>query len=263
MGTTIAIAIANQKGGVAKTTTVGAMGAALADRGFKVLMIDMDPQGNLSDSVKAEMYKLPTSYELLKRVAEPCEVIQHLGKIDIIPANIMLAGIEQELMSETGRAYRLRECLETVRESYDYIIIDTPPSLGVLTVISLTCADEVIIPTTAGIFSATGIKQLADTIKQVKTYCNKQLKISGILLTKFNPRTTLGQLLKEMTANIGSHIQAIFFETYIRQSVVIEEAQAKKIDIFSWKKKSTVAEDYKLFVDEYLRRKEGSKNGKN
>ena len=260
MGTTIAIAIANQKGGVAKTTTVGAMAAALSQRGYKVLAVDLDPQGNLSDATGAECFKLPTSYELLKKVSKAHEVIQSLEKFDIIPANIMLAGAEQELMAQTGREHRLRETLEPIKDQYDYILIDTPPSLGVLTINSLVCADEVIIPTTAGIFSANGIKQLADTINNVREYCNSQLKISGILLTKYNPRTTISQAIKELTASIGNYIQVIIFNTYIRHSVVVEEVQAKKVDLFSWKKKSTVAEDYSKFVDEYLSRKKEGEN---
>jgi chromosome partitioning protein len=250
------IAIANQKGGVAKTTTTGAMSAALQQRGFKVLAVDMDPQGNLSDSSGAEMFQLPTTYELLKKLNSAEEIIQKLDIYDLIPANIMLAGVEQELLAQTGKEHRLRESLKPVMEKYDYIVIDTPPSLGVLTINALTCANEVIIPSTAGIFAANGIKQLCDTILNVREYCNADLQIAGILMTKFNPRTTIGQELKDLTEQIGEHLHTHIFNTYIRTSVTVEEAQANRMDLFRYKANATVSEDYAAFVDEYLVRGE-------
>jgi chromosome partitioning protein len=246
------IAIANQKGGVAKTTTCGAMSAVLRQDGHKVLAVDLDPQGNLSDSSGAESFQSPTAYELLKRITPIEAVIQKLQIYDIIPANIMLAGVEQELLSQTGKEYRLRESLKSVVNNYNYILIDTPPSLGVLTINALTCADEVIIPSTAGIFAVNGIKQLCDTILNVREYCNQNLKIAGVLLTKYNPRTTIGQELKDLIAQLGEHLQTKVYNTYIRTSVVVEEAQANKIDLLRYKHNSTVAEDYSAFVKEYL-----------
>jgi chromosome partitioning protein len=254
MNKTIALAVANQKGGVAKTTTVAAMATSLKERGYSVLAVDMDPQGNLSDCSGAEAYQLPTVYELLKKTATPEEVIQHLEIYDIIPANVMLAGAEQEL-SQTGKEHRLKEVLEKIKPNYNFIIIDTPPSLGILTINALTIADEVLIPTTAGIFAINGIKQLCDTIKSVRKYCNENLEITGILLTKFDPRTNVGKDLKELAVQLGNFISTTLYETYIRNSIVVEEAQARKSDIYSWKGSSTVAEDYKKFVDEYLSRK--------
>lgn len=255
MSTTIAVAVANQKGGVAKTTTAAAMSAALKRQGYRVLAVDLDPQGNLSNCSGAEAYQLPTSYEMLKKLAPASEVIQHLECYDEIPANIMLAGAEQELLAETGKEHRLTEVLAPVKDRYDFIVIDAPPSLGVLTVNALTCANEVIIPTTAGIFAVNGIKQLGDTIANVKKYCNSSLEVGGILLTRFNPRTTIGQNIKELTDEMGKHINAPVFQTFIRASVVVEEAQALKTDLYIYKAASTVAEDYNNFVDEYLRKK--------
>jgi chromosome partitioning protein len=254
MNKTIAIAVANQKGGVAKTTTVAAMASALKERGYSVLAVDMDPQGNLSDCSGAEAYKLPTVYELLKKAATSDEVIQHLEIYDIIPANVMLAGAEQEL-SQTGKEHRLREVLKEIKTRYDFIIIDTPPSLGILTINALTVADEVLIPTTAGIFAINGIKQLSDTINSVRNYCNENLDIAGILLTKFDPRTNVGKDLKELAVQLGNFISTALYDTYIRHSIVVEEAQAKKSDIYSWKGGSTVSEDYQKFVVEYLTKK--------
>ncbi|NLD49124.1 MAG: ParA family protein [Clostridiaceae bacterium] len=246
------IAVANQKGGVAKTTTTGAFAAGLKKRGFRVLAIDLDPQGNLSDSVGAEMYESPTVFDLLKREASPKEAIQELNVFDIIPANIMLASAEQEF-SQTGKEHRLKETLLPVVENYDYIIIDTPPALGVLTVNAFTFADEIIIPTTAGIFAANGIQQLNTTVKNVKKYCNPKVKIAGILLTRFNPRSIINKDLKELTEQLGTHIEAQMYKAFIRNSVVVEEAQANKVDLFTYKNDATVTEDYNKFIDEYLK----------
>lgn len=249
------IAIANQKGGVAKTTTANIFGMGLQEKGYKVLLIDMDPQSNLSSSVGAEMYESNTAYELLKGQSSAEDTIQATPLIDIIPSNIMLGGAEQEL-TQTGKEYRLREMIAPIRDKYDFIIIDTPPMLGVLTINAFTAADEIIIPTTAGIFAANGIHQLNNTIDNVKKYCNKNLKIAGILLTRFNPRTNIGQDIKSLTKQLSDYIDAPFYKTFIRSSVVIEETQASKLNLFNYKKNATVAEDYSNFTDEYLKQKE-------
>jgi len=246
------IAIANQKGGVAKTTTTGALAAGLKKKGYRVLAVDVDPQGNLSDSAGADNEQKATIYDLLKGDISAEEVIQHLEVFDIIPANIMLAGAEQEF-SQIGKEQRLKERLLPIADQYDYIIIDTPPALGVLTINAFTLADEIIIPTTAGIFAATGIKQLYDTIINVRKYCNDKVKIAGILLTKYNARANNNKDMKELTEQLGKYMNAPLYETYIRSSIVVEEAQVRKEDLFSYKGNSTVAEDYAAFVDEYLK----------
>ena len=246
------IAISNQKGGVAKTTTSTCLATGLKQRGYKVLAVDMDPQGNLSDSIGANNRDKDTVYELLNGSAKASDAIQSYDVFDIIPANIMLAGSEQEL-SQIGKEQRLKERLEEVEHKYDYIIIDTPPTLGILTINAFTAADEVIIPTTAGIFAATGIFQLFDTINNVKKYCNSKVKVSGILFTKFNDRSNNNKDMKDLTEQIASHMDAKIFKTFIRTSVAIEESQARKVDIFTYKKNSTVAIDYNNFIDEYLK----------
>ena len=246
------IAIANQKGGVGKTTTSHALTAGLAEKGYKTLGIDLDPQGNLSASCGAKNLNVPTAYELIKGETMAEEVIQTLGGYDIIPSNVMLAGTEQELNS-TGKEHRLKENLSDITGDYDYIIMDTPPSLGVLTVNAFTFCDEIIIPTTAGIFATTGIKQLAKTVENVKKYCNPGLKIKGILFTRYNPRTNISKQVKEIAESFAEHIQAPIYKTTIRNGIAIEEAQASREDIFTYSSKSTVAEDYRAFVEEYLR----------
>lgn len=246
------ISIANQKGGVGKTTTTGAVISGLAKQGYKVLGIDLDPQGNLSSSLGAEMYKKPTSYELLKQEVTASNAIQKLENYSIIPANIMLAGAEQEIQA-TGKEYRLKEELEPIKNDYDYIIIDTPPALGILTVNAFTTSDEIIIPATAGIFAVQGIQQLNNTIKNVQKYCNPELKIRGILITRFDVRTNIAKQIKELTEQLSQHIQAPIFKTYIRNGVVVEEAQANSMDIFDYSDNSNVAKDYSDFITEYLK----------
>ena len=193
------IAVSNQTGGVGKTTTSQALTAGLAAKGYKVMGIDLDPQGNFSVACGSENYNVPTIYELMKREVTAEETIQHMkGGYDILPSNIMLAGAEQEL-SQTGKEHRLKEAIAPIVEKYDYIIIDTPPSLGVLTVNAFTAASDILIPTTAGIFATTGINQLNETVKSVQRYCNPNVKIIGIIFTRFNPRANISKQIKELT----------------------------------------------------------------
>jgi chromosome partitioning protein len=246
------IAIANQKGGVGKTTTAGALIAGLSGRGFRVLGIDIDPQGNLSDSCGAEMYQRPTIYELLKNEATLAEATQRMKGYDMIPSNVMLAGAEQEL-SQTGKEYRLREAVSPAEGGYDFVVIDTPPSLGILTVNAFTYADEVIIPTTAGIFAANGIQQLNNTIRNVQKYCNPGIAVAGILMTRFNPRANISKQIRELTEQLSQHMDTRVYGAFIRNGIAVEEAQANHTDIFAYSGSSTVAEDYRRFVDEYLK----------
>jgi chromosome partitioning protein len=248
------ITITNQKGGVAKTTTVGALAAGLKERGKNVLAIDLDPQGNLSSSIGIDAYTCSTVYQMLLKKEEPKNIIQKTKSFDIIPANIILAGIEHELV-QTGKEYRLEETISPILENYDYIIIDTPPSLGILTTNAVMVADELIIPSTAGIFAATGIQQLKLYVDSIIPYRKRRtdLIIDGILITKYNPRAVINRGMKEFTEQLASIINTKVYKTYIRFSVTVEEAQAEKSDLYKYSN-SHVAEDYKKFIDEYLKR---------
>ena len=249
--TTRKIVIANSKGGVSKTTTTNAMSAGLGRLNYKVLAIDLDPQGNLSDSIDLPDIENRTVYDLIKGEVTPYEVIQKGKYFDVIPANLDLASADLEI-TQTGKEYRLKEQLEKIEDEYDFIIIDTPPSLGILTVNAFTYADEVIIPTTAGIFATSGIKQLYQSIETVKRYCNPNLKVGGILFTKYDKRTIITSDIKELTEMYSNQIGVNIFNTHIRASIMVEEAQANKIDIFSYNKENNVSKDYQKFIKEYL-----------
>ena len=249
------ITIANQKGGVAKTTTAQALGAGLKDRGYKVLVVDADPQGNLSSSINAEVYNCATIYDVMTKKTPVIKVIQELDAFDVVPSNIIFAGLEHKLLLEPGREFRLDESVITpVVENYEYVIIDTPPTLGVLTMNAIMAADEIIIPTTASIFAAAGIEQLKMFADSIVPYRKRGiLKYNGILITKYNPRTTVSKELKKFTEELSKIIGIKIYDVYIRFSVAVEEAQAKKMDIFSYDKKNNIAEDYNLFIEEFLK----------
>ncbi|MGO1632869.1 MAG: ParA family protein [Staphylococcus equorum] len=245
------IVIANSKGGVSKTTTTNSMSAGLGQLGYKVLAIDLDPQGNLSDTINLKNTDHRTVYEMMKGEIKPKEAIQSGKYFDIIPSNLDLASADLEI-TQTGKEYRLKEQLKKIEDEYDFIIMDTPPSLGILTINAFTYADEVIIPTTAGIFATSGIKQLYQSIQTVKKYTNPNLEIGGILFTKYDKRTIITSDIRKLTEMYSEQIEANIFNTHIRASVMVEEAQANQTDIFSYNEKNNVSIDYKKFIQEYL-----------
>lgn len=244
------ISIINQKGGVGKSTTSQALAAGLSLKGYKVLLIDMDCQGNLSFSVGADKQGVSV-LEILKREASAEDSIQHIGALDIIPASISLAGADMQL-TEMGKEYRLKEAIEPIKKMYDYIIIDTPPALGILTINALTASDGMIIPAQADIYSIDAIGQLYSTIRAVQQYTNKSLSITGILLTRFSDRTILSRDLASMIKSTADQLGTRLFKSTIREAISIKEAQASKVDIFAYAPKSKVAADYMEFVKEFL-----------
>jgi len=215
------ICITNQKGGVGKTTTTYALGLGLRKKGYKVLIVDLDPQGNLSFSVGAETEESITIYEVLKGEYNAEEAIQHTPIIDIIPSNIVLSGVDLEF-THTGREFLLREALSNVQNIYDYIIVDTPPSLNILTVNAFALSNKIIIPMIADIFSLQGIAQLYETIDRVKRYCNPSINIEGILLTRYNKRIILSSEIKGTAEMIAKELNTTVFNTHIRSSISIK-----------------------------------------
>ncbi|GHT47041.1 chromosome partitioning protein ParA [Endomicrobiia bacterium] len=244
------IAVVNQKGGVGKSTTAHALGIGLANKGFKVLFIDLDGQGNLSYMLNADMQK-GSVLDLLMRKAKINDVLQHCQRADLIASTPMQAGADS-IITATGKEYRLKEALEDVISKYDYIIIDTPPSLGILVINALTLAYTAIIATQADIFSLQGISQVNETINTVKQYCNNALKIGGILLTRYNERTLISRDIAETLGKIASNLKTKLYKATIRENITIKEAQSTRQDIYTYAPNSNGARDYQEFVKEYI-----------
>ncbi len=249
------ICITNQKGGVGKTTSTACLAAGFRKIGSRVLCVDFDPQANLSFSCGVTNEEGSASiYEVIKGQCDASGAIfRSSSTFDVIPSNILMSGIELEF-TNTGREYLLREALEPIKDRYDYILIDTPPALGILTVNALTACDYVIIPMLADIFSLQGIAQLAETISRVKTYCNSKIRIEGILLTKYNSRTILSKEIKRITEMIAADMNTEVFQTTIRSSVILMEVQANQENILDHVNKHTAIDDYMRLVNELTER---------
>lgn len=245
-------AVINQKGGVGKTTTVSALGGGLKLRGKKALTVDLDPQGNLSYSFGAEPDG-KSALGILTGETNAAEAVVHTDQGDIIPGGKALAGADAFII-DTGKEYRLKEALAGLESLYDFIVIDTPPALGILTVNALTACTSVIIPAQADIYSLQGIEQLGETMVPVKKYCNGGLYIEGILLTRYNPRSVLSRDIVSYMEQMAVKLETRVFDTKIREAVSIREAQMLRTDIFSYAAKSNVAADYSAFIDELLKK---------
>ncbi len=248
------IAIINQKGGVGKSTTASAIGAGLSIKGYSVLLIDLDAQGNLTNTTGADNSGI-TSLDVLERAAPAERAIQHTRNGDIIPASPQLYGADSSITA-MGKEYRLRDALEPVKKKYDYIIVDTPPALGILAINALTACTGAIIPAQADIYSLQAIGQLQSTIQTVKRHCNPSLRVFGILLTRYNPRAIISRDLAEMILHTAERFNTKLFDTAIRESVAIREAQARQMNIFAYAPKSKAADDYRALTDEII--KEGN-----
>jgi chromosome partitioning protein len=246
------IVFANQKGGVTKTTMTWLVSAGLKQRGYKVLVVDFEPQGDLSDSAKAENEKYVTSYDLIKGDASAEECVQHLEVFDIIPANQLLYKTEKELIGEMGAEHRLKEALEPIKGQYDFILVDTPPTLGILTFNAFTAADEIIIPTTAGKYSVKAIKEIHQSIQKNKKYCGGNGYIRGLIFTRVKSNTNANKLMQTVGTNICEQLQIPVFRTTIREATAIEDAQIEQQDIFSLKENKDLIADYNAFIDEIL-----------
>lgn len=245
------ITVTNQKGGAGKTTTVEAMLAYLTIKKFKVLAIDLDPQCNLTFSLNASLEK-KNILDVLTKSSAVEDTIQKSKSGDFIAGSAKLSGAES-ILSETGKEYRLKESLSGLKGKYDYILIDTPPALGILTINALTACDSVIIPAQADIYSIQGIERLAETMEPVKQYTNSKISVAGILLTRYNDRTTLSKTVSDIARQIAKKMNSKLFAATIREATAIKEAQISQKSIFEYAPTSKVAEDYKNFVEEFLK----------
>lgn len=244
------IVFANQKGGVAKTTSAAALAAALTQRGRKVLCVDMDPQGNLSLGAGVDILRGgPTLYDVFKETAAPADAVtaSPIG-YDVIVGGLALAAADMDF-TQTGREYLLRETLEPLADRYDFAVIDTPPTLGILTVNALTAADGIVIPLTADLFAVQGLTQLNLLINRVRKYSNRALKVYGLLITRYDARTTISKTMTEQIQHQAERLGTIVYERPIRNSVAIRESQVLQSDIFTEAPKANATIDYTAFVD--------------
>ena len=242
------VSIVNRKGGVGKTATAQALGAGLARRGFRVLFVDLDSQANLSYALGADPNKLGIM-DVLTGEATAAEAIQKTSQGEIIAGTEALAAADT-VIDGTGKEYRLKEALEGLK--YDYIVIDTPAQLGTITINALTAASYAIIPVQAEIYSLQGIGRINDAVSAVKKYCNKDLYIKGILLTRYNGRAVLSRDMLSNLEAAAAQLNTKVYKTPIRECISVKEAQAIRQDVLSYAPKSNAAEDYTAFINEFL-----------
>jgi len=243
------ISISNHKGGVGKTTSAINIGAGLNLLKKKVLLIDLDPQANLSQSLG--LINQPINIYGALRGEYKLQPIEILKGLDVIPSTLDLSGAEVELSSEAGREYILKELIEPLRASYDFIIIDSPPSLGLLTINSFTASDEILIPLQAQYLALQGLTKLIEVVDKIKGRLNKELKVGGVFITQYDSRKVLNRDVVEI---IQAHFKDEVFKTKIRDNIALAEAPSQGLDIFRYSSKSYGAEDYLALSKEILKR---------
>lgn len=249
MGKTISLL--NHKGGVGKTTSAINIGAGLVELGKRTLLIDLDPQANLSLSLGAPRQK-GSIYEAL-RGESPLIPVTIKDGMDVITSSLDLSGAELELINEAGREFILRELLEPIRLNYDYIIIDCPPSLGLLTLNAMTSSEYIIIPLQTEFLAMQGLAKIKQVIQKVKLRLNRDLQIGGVIATMYDSRKVLN---RDVVETIKKYFGEMVFQTLIRDNVALAEAPAQRKDIFAYNKSSTGAEDYLSLCREILDRTE-------
>lgn len=252
MGRTIVIA--NQKGGVGKTTTAINLSASLAEMGQKVLVIDIDPQGNTSSGLGVEKDKIEnTVYELLlgESQMETCIQKEVFKNLDMISSNINLAAAEIELTGFQEKEYILKKAVDKIREGYDFIIIDCPPSLNTLTVNAMCAADTVLVPIQCEYYALEGLSQLMKTVELIRGRLNEKLEIEGVVFTMYDARTNLSLQVVE---NVKSNLDQKIYKTIIPRNVRLAEAPSYGMPITEYDSKSTGAESYRLLAEEVINR---------
>jgi chromosome partitioning protein len=258
------VAVANQKGGVAKTTSTHALGVAMAERGRKVLLVDLDPQASLTWACGVDPDLLEVSIHdlLLKRVKAEDAIVAlpppppakegKPGVLHLLPSTIDLAGAELNLLTKTGREYVLRKALSKVSDRYDRVLIDCPPSLGILTINGLTAADEVVIPLQCESLSQRGVGQLLETIEDVRDYTNEDLEVAGAIATLFDGRTKLAhQVVEQVRRTYDIKV----LEPFVPKSVKVAEAPARGKSVLTHAPKSRSAQAYRELANQLLGRK--------
>ncbi len=243
------ITVTNQKGGVGKTTTTAALVCGLHQRGARVLGVDLDPQGNLGFTLGLDIGSTSTIYDVMKGTCSIEQAIASTEYGDVLASDIMLSAAEVEFTAPR-REFMLSEKLAAVRANYDFIVIDTPPALNILTVNAYVASDGLIVPMEAEVLSLVGITQLQETIETVRSTFNPNLKVLGILLNKYNPRLTLSRDISELAGDVAGQLGSKVFETKIHRGVGVAMAPAHGQSVLTYQPKSKSALDFQDIVDE-------------
>ena len=257
------IVLTNQKGGCSKTTTAYALAKGLQNKGYNVLVIDADPQSNLTYAAGIDESGEQTLYDVLKgdcKVSDLLKPNNLVPYMDILSIGLQGTAADMELSSRTAREYMLKEVIASITKEYDFCVIDTAPPLGLLTLNALTAADYAIIPLNLEIFSLKGMEQLSGFIENVRKYTNHDLKISGLLVTRYNERLNISQALTGNVTQAAKLLNTKVFDTRRRESGAVRETQLIRGDIYEEAPKAAATRDYKKFVDEFLTM-EGLNNG--
>lgn len=242
------ITINSRKGGTAKTTTVISMAAGLRKRGFKVFMIDLDSQANLTYTVGLSLQETHNSYDLLTGKTDILQGLQETKNGDLLPASPFLSGADKQLKRETT----LKDALSPIEPYYDFCLIDTPSQLGSVTINALTASGGVIIPLQADAYSLQSLPLMFEVIDTVRGYANKKLKVEGLLITRYNGRANLSRDMLSTLQKAAEHYGTRLFDTQIRECTAIKEAEALQLNIFDYAPRSNGAADYNAFIEEFL-----------